>query len=45
MKNKNICKFISEATLDKLDIVCFVYESDYETITNEVVERLTEQYS
>ena len=38
MKNRNICKFISEASADKLDIICFVYESDYETITNEVKE-------
>lgn len=38
MKNRNICKFISEANLDSLEIICFVYESDYDTITNEIIE-------
>ena len=39
MKRKNICKFISEPSADKLEIVCFVYESEYEIMTAEVVEK------
>ncbi len=35
MKNKNICKFISETTADIFDIQCFVYESDPKTIKEE----------
>ncbi len=37
MKNKNICKFISETTADRFDIQCFVYESDPQTIKSEYV--------
>ena len=39
MKRKNICKFISEASADKLEIVCFVYESEYEIMSAEVTEK------
>ena len=39
MKRKNICKFISEASPDKLEIICFVYESKYEIMTAETAEK------
>lgn len=39
MKSKNICKFIPESTAERLEILCFVYESDMETITNNVTEK------
>jgi len=39
LKRKNICKFISEVTADKLEILCFVYESEHEIMTAETVEK------
>ncbi|MBR6728599.1 MAG: helix-turn-helix transcriptional regulator [Clostridia bacterium] len=32
MRNKNICKFIAPASPDALDIDCFIFESDQETM-------------
>lgn len=33
MKSKNICKFIPASIADKLDIKCFIYESNFETMS------------
>ncbi|MBE7045352.1 MAG: AraC family transcriptional regulator [Ruminococcaceae bacterium] len=32
MKNKNICKFIPASTSEKIEIYCFIYESNQETM-------------
>lgn len=39
MKSKNICKFISESSADRLNILCFVYESDLNTMSAETTEK------
>lgn len=37
MKSKNICKFVPDTIPDKLDIHCFIYESDPETMSTPMV--------
>ena len=32
MKNKNICKFVTETTAEKINIIQFIYETDAETM-------------
>ena len=34
MKNKNICKFVTENTAEKINIVQFIYETDSEAMQN-----------
>lgn len=39
MKSKNICKFITDTSAIGLNIMCFVYESDMETVLAEKKEK------
>lgn len=37
MKNKNICKFVTETTAEKINIVQFIYETDSEAMQNPAI--------
>mgnify|MGYP003306288729 CR=1 FL=1 len=37
MENRNICKFTTNYDIDKINVICFIYESDTDVMKNEQV--------